>query len=124
MVRDAKDWLPGGKDNRTYIAPAITWQPDADTSVTVLAEHLTENTTANSAYFFDTATRRLTNIFKSNPAYNTAYTEQYVDAVTDHEGVAEPENLVAVGGVRRGAIAGRLRAPNGTGTDRVGARWW
>ena len=77
LVRDAKDWLPGGKDNRTYIAPAITWQPDADTSVTVLAEHLIANTTANSAYFFDTPTRRLTNIFKSDPAYNTAYTEQY-----------------------------------------------
>ncbi len=36
-------------DNRTYIAPAISWQPDADTSVTVLAEHLTANTTADSA---------------------------------------------------------------------------
>lgn len=108
LVRDAKDWLPGGKDNRTYIAPAITWQPDADTSVTVLAEHLIANITANSAYFSDAATCRLTNTFNMDPAYSTASIEQYVDAVTDHEGVAEPENSVAVGGLKRGAIAGRL----------------
>lgn len=108
LVRDAKDWFPGGKDNRTYIAPAITWQPYADTLVTVLAEHSTANITANSAYFSDAATCQLINTFNIDPAYSTAFIEQYVDAATDHEGVAEPENLVAVGGLRRGAIAGRL----------------
>ncbi|AWB25725.1 TonB-dependent siderophore receptor [Methylobacterium currus] len=77
LFRDAKDWLPGGKDNRTYIAPAITWRPDADTSVTLLAEHMTVTSAANTSYFYDAPNRRLTNYFKGDPAYNTARTEQY-----------------------------------------------
>lgn len=39
MVRDAEvaDMDGGLRDDRTYIAPALTWQPSADTSLTVLS---------------------------------------------------------------------------------------
>ncbi|HEY9094355.1 MAG TPA: TonB-dependent siderophore receptor, partial [Hydrogenophaga sp.] len=39
LARDANTRLDHDKDNRLYIAPALTWQPNADTQLTLMARH-------------------------------------------------------------------------------------
>lgn len=39
LVRQSDTQVAGSPDDRIYISPAITWKPDADTSLTVLAKY-------------------------------------------------------------------------------------
>lgn len=39
MTRDADNWVDHVPDDRTYIAPALTWSPSAATSLTLLASY-------------------------------------------------------------------------------------
>lgn len=39
LVRDANTQVDHTKDNRTYLAPALTWRPSADTSLTLLTHY-------------------------------------------------------------------------------------
>lgn len=39
LIRDSGTQIDYSPDNRIYIAPAVTWQPDADTSLTLLANY-------------------------------------------------------------------------------------
>lgn len=39
LVRDSDTFIDHIKDDRVYIAPALTWAPNADTSLTLLMEH-------------------------------------------------------------------------------------
>ncbi len=43
LVRDSDTFIDGGRDNRLYLAPSLTWRPNADTSVTVLASYLRDD---------------------------------------------------------------------------------
>jgi len=43
LFRDAGSSVDGVKNNRRYLAPAITWRPSADTSFTLLAHYLNED---------------------------------------------------------------------------------
>ncbi len=43
LGRDANTRLDHDKDNRLYIAPALTWQPNADTKLTLLARYQKDN---------------------------------------------------------------------------------
>lgn len=39
LVRESDTFIDYIEDDRAYVAPALTWSPDADTSLTLLAEH-------------------------------------------------------------------------------------
>lgn len=43
LIRDAGTRVDGVKNNRRYIAPAITWRPSSDTSFTLLTHYLNED---------------------------------------------------------------------------------
>lgn len=40
LVRDGRNQIAAIKDDRQYIAPALTWQPDEDTKLTLLGEYM------------------------------------------------------------------------------------
>jgi iron complex outermembrane receptor protein len=81
LLRNSDTFQPGQKDDRTYIAPALTWRPDGDTSLTIMAEHLTSLNTGNASYYNDatapSARQRLTRIFSNDPAFGNLSYEQY-----------------------------------------------
>nr|WP_225712725.1 TonB-dependent siderophore receptor [Bradyrhizobium semiaridum] len=76
VLRDAKTWYPGNDDDRAYIAPALTWRPDADTSFTILSEYQTSRTAASIGNF-RTPDGRLTNIYSNDPAFSAMDQKQY-----------------------------------------------
>ncbi|WP_349629540.1 TonB-dependent siderophore receptor [Bradyrhizobium manausense] len=76
LLRDAKSWLPGNDDNRAYIAPALTWKPNIDTSLTILGEYQTSRTAADVS-FFRTPTGQLTNIYSNDTAFSAMDQKQY-----------------------------------------------
>ncbi|CUX06936.1 Ferric siderophore receptor [Agrobacterium fabacearum S56] len=39
LLRNADNWVDNTPDNKTYIAPALTWKPDEATSLTVLSSY-------------------------------------------------------------------------------------
>lgn len=43
LGRESDTRLDHDRDNRLYIAPSLTWQPDADTKLTLLARYQTDN---------------------------------------------------------------------------------
>ncbi len=76
LLRDAKTWFPGNDDNRAYIAPALTWKPDADTSFTILGEYQTSRTAASIGNY-RTADGKLTNLYSNDPAFSAMDQKQY-----------------------------------------------
>ncbi|WP_456853134.1 TonB-dependent siderophore receptor [Bradyrhizobium sp. USDA 4501] len=76
LLRDAKTWYPGNDDDRAYIAPALTWRPDADTSFTILSEYQ-KSRTAASIGNFRTPDGQLINIYSNDPAFSAMDQKQY-----------------------------------------------
>ncbi|TWC00546.1 iron complex outermembrane receptor protein [Bradyrhizobium macuxiense] len=76
LLRDAKTWYPGNDDDRAYIAPALTWRPDADTSFTILSEYQSSRTAASIGNF-RTPDGRLTDIYSNDPAFSAMDQKQY-----------------------------------------------
>jgi iron complex outermembrane recepter protein len=68
VLRDSDTELMGTPDNRIYIAPAITWKPDEDTRLTVLAEYMKFLTGGAVVNYNDPNGR--TDFFYSDPNYN------------------------------------------------------
>ncbi|WP_128560583.1 TonB-dependent siderophore receptor [Methylobacterium crusticola] len=79
LVRQGNDFLPGGIDDRVYIAPAFTWKPSADTTFTVLAEYLNNTVPGNASFYSDFTDPRFqkTKLFSGDPAFQNFNTEQY-----------------------------------------------
>lgn len=50
LVRDADNQLSAIKDDRVFIAPAITWKPNEQTKLTLLAEYMDSTTGGTAAY--------------------------------------------------------------------------
>jgi len=50
LVRDADNQLSAIKDDRVFIAPAITWKPNELTKLTLLAEYMDSTTGGTAAY--------------------------------------------------------------------------
>lgn len=50
LVRDAGTDIDAVSDDRVYIAPALTWQPDGDTKFTLLGEYMDSTTGGTAAY--------------------------------------------------------------------------
>ncbi len=66
---------PFMKDNRFYIAPAFTWQPDNDTKFTVLGSYMDATTGGTAAYvnLYDPVTRKSTGAthdYVGDPRFN------------------------------------------------------
>ena len=76
LLRDAKTWFPGNDDDRAYIAPALTWKPNLDTSFTILGEYQTSRTAASIGNY-RTADGKLTNIYSNDPAFSAMDQKQY-----------------------------------------------
>ena len=56
-------------DDRRFLAPSLTWAPDADTSVTVLAQYLEDH--AGIGRVYTDASGNATHILTGDPDYNT-----------------------------------------------------
>jgi len=76
LLRDAKTWFPGNDDDRAYIAPALTWKPNLDTTFTVLGEYQTSRTAASIGNA-RTADGKLTNIYSNDPAFSAMDQKQF-----------------------------------------------
>ncbi|MGY8706551.1 TonB-dependent siderophore receptor [Bradyrhizobium sp. 18BD] len=76
LLRDAKTWFPGNDDDRAYIAPALTWKPDLDTTFTILSEYQTSRTAASIGNA-RTADGKLTNIYSNDPAFSAMDQKQF-----------------------------------------------
>lgn len=50
LARDANNQISAIKDDRIFIAPAITWKPSEDTKLTILAEYMDSTTGGTAAY--------------------------------------------------------------------------
>ncbi|WP_225153262.1 TonB-dependent siderophore receptor [Bradyrhizobium sp. NBAIM08] len=75
MVRDADVFVPGGKDNRTYVAPAVTWRPDQSTTLTLLGAYQ-KSKTPGSMFTYSSGIGTTTDIFTGSPSYNSLDQEQ------------------------------------------------
>ncbi|MFG5119509.1 TonB-dependent siderophore receptor [Methylorubrum sp. POS3] len=64
--RQADTFLPGAIDDRTYIAPAFTWKPSADTTLTFLGEYQENKLPGNPAFFNENG--RITRLYSGDPA--------------------------------------------------------
>lgn len=69
VARDSDTSLPGYPDDKLYIAPAITWQPDADTKLTVLGE-LSRGVTGGTAAFYNPSYGKVSDLYEGDPNYN------------------------------------------------------
>jgi len=76
LLRDAKTWFPGNDDDRAYIAPALTWKPNLDTTFTILGEYQTSRTAASIGNA-RTADGKLTNIYSNDPAFSAMDQKQF-----------------------------------------------
>ena len=43
LVRDSDTYVTGGRDNRIYLAPSLTWRPSTDTTVTLFASYMRDD---------------------------------------------------------------------------------
>ncbi|GLR83547.1 TonB-dependent siderophore receptor [Bradyrhizobium iriomotense] len=75
VVREADVFVPGGKDDRVYVAPAVTWKPDQSTSFTVLGAYQ-KSKTPGSMFTYATGTGTTTDIYTGSPSYNSIDQEQ------------------------------------------------
>ncbi|WP_262296751.1 TonB-dependent siderophore receptor [Microvirga sesbaniae] len=56
LVRDAGTEIDAVKDDRIFIAPAVTWRPNDATTLTILGEYMDSTTGGTAAYLNDYAT--------------------------------------------------------------------
>lgn len=76
VKRQSNTYLPGGDDDRTFIAPSFTWRPDSDTSFTFLSEYF-ESRLPGTSFFFNDPGFRVTNFYSGDPAFNQYKQQQY-----------------------------------------------
>ncbi|SOC40406.1 iron complex outermembrane recepter protein [Rhizobium subbaraonis] len=76
LARNSDTEQVGVPDDRIYIAPAFTWQPDDDTRLTVLGEYSRTKTGGTAAYYYDSTAGKVTDFFSGNPAFNDSVQNQ------------------------------------------------
>ncbi|KFB08276.1 TonB-dependent siderophore receptor [Nitratireductor basaltis] len=69
LGRVANTHLPGYSDDKFYIAPAFTIQPDADTKLTILGE-LSQAVTGATAWNYNSAYGQSSEIYNGDPDWN------------------------------------------------------
>jgi iron complex outermembrane receptor protein len=75
LARDADLFVPGGKDNRLYIAPAFTWRPDTSTSLTFLGAYQ-KFQTPGSMFTYSSSAGTATDIYTGSPSYDSLNQDQ------------------------------------------------
>lgn len=72
LVRDADNWVEQTPDNKVYIAPALTWSPDAATSLTLQASYQHVNTKfASPLLYQDVSTSSIPrDLFLGEPGFD------------------------------------------------------
>jgi iron complex outermembrane receptor protein len=78
LVRDGQTTYKNGEDDRVFIAPAFTWKPDEDTSLTFLSQYQYDRTRAsflavrqqNGIYY-------PTNVFLGDPTFDRFSVNQF-----------------------------------------------
>lgn len=76
IKRQSDTFLPGSPDDRSYIAPAFTWKPSADTTFTFLSEYQ-ESRLPGNASFYNAPGFQITKIYSGDPALNDFKSQQY-----------------------------------------------
>ncbi|MEA3534409.1 TonB-dependent siderophore receptor [Rhizobium sp. CC-YZS058] len=76
LLRSADTEQISVADDRAYIAPAVTWKPDEDTTLTLLGEYSRTKTGGTAAYYYDAARNEVTDYFGGNPAFNDSVQHQ------------------------------------------------
>jgi iron complex outermembrane receptor protein len=61
--------LPAYPDDKLYLAPGVTFRPDADTSLTILGEY-SKSVTGGTAAFFNPAYGVVSDIYEGDPNWN------------------------------------------------------
>jgi iron complex outermembrane receptor protein len=61
--------LPAYRDDKLYLAPAVTWKPDEDTKLTVLGE-VSRAVTGGTAFFYNPAYGQASSLYEGDPAWN------------------------------------------------------
>jgi iron complex outermembrane receptor protein len=51
VLRDAQSEIPDAPDDRIFLAPAITWRPTDDTTITLLGHYQQDSLIASAAYY-------------------------------------------------------------------------
>ena len=74
--RESNTFLRGAKDDRLNIAPAFTWKPSADTSLTLLGEYQA-TTLPGTAFFYNDPGFRVTRYYTGDARFNDTNQEQY-----------------------------------------------
>lgn len=69
LGRDSDTDLEGYPDDKTYLAPALTFKPDKDTRLTILGEY-SESLTGGTAAFYNSAYGELSDVYEGDPRWN------------------------------------------------------
>ncbi|WP_157018617.1 TonB-dependent siderophore receptor [Mesorhizobium xinjiangense] len=69
LGRSSDTELPGYPDDKLYLAPAVTWQPDADTKLTVLGA-ISHSVTGGTAIYHYDGSGVLSDTYVGDPAWN------------------------------------------------------
>lgn len=77
VYRDSDSPVNGGHDDRVYIAPALTWQPNDKTTLTILTHYEKDKTVGNSSYFNDGTGHVDKDLPSGDPAFQNFTQEQY-----------------------------------------------
>jgi iron complex outermembrane receptor protein len=75
LGRAADTALPGYSDDKLYIAPALTFQPDAGTRLTVLGEY-SQALTGATAFFYNPTYGTVSDIYAGDPDWNDFLSRQ------------------------------------------------
>lgn len=75
LVRRANTDLPGYADDKTYFAPALTWD-NGVTRVTVLGE-VSNSLTGGTAIYYNPAPGEISDIYEGDPEYNDFEQDQW-----------------------------------------------
>ncbi|MDQ0315360.1 TonB-dependent siderophore receptor [Amorphus orientalis] len=75
VLRDSGTEMDAVPDDRVYIAPAITFKPTDDTTLTVLGEYMNASTGGSTFYYFDGT--EVLDIPEPDPSYNEFSQDQW-----------------------------------------------
>lgn len=75
LARDADAEIEGTDDNRRFFAPAVTWRPNGDTSLTLLAQYQQYESTGWPYYYASGS--NVSKIWVGDPNYNEFSLDQF-----------------------------------------------
>jgi len=77
VLRDSETEIDDYPDNRAYIAPAVTWKPSEDTTLTILGEYMDSKVGSTAHYVGGPDPESVTDEPEADPNFNDFTQEQY-----------------------------------------------